>query len=78
MTTTVTITREIEITVEVEYISGSRATHLNPQEFSRVRILDAFDELDQGVRLTEAECDEVREMVLNSPPERDYDERDDF
>ena len=71
MTTTIYITREIEITVEVEYIAGSPATYLNPQEFPRVRILDAFDELDQGVELTEAERDEVREMVLENPPERD-------
>jgi len=78
MTTTVYITREIEITVEARYIPAVRATHMQPPEPAEVEIIEAYDELNQSVRLSEAERDEVREMVLNSPPERDYDERDDF
>jgi hypothetical protein len=62
---TITLTREIEITVEVRVIPGSPATYMQPAEHADIEILDAFDELNQGVELTEAEVDEVREMVLN-------------
>jgi hypothetical protein len=72
MTTTVTIIREVEITVEVRYVPAVRATHMQPPEPAEVEILDAYDELNQGVNLTSAERDEVREMVLQDPPQRDY------
>jgi hypothetical protein len=78
MTTTVTITREITITrdinVEVRYIPAVRATHMQPPEPADIKILDAYDE-DGGdiTELTEAEIDEVREMVLLDPPGAYYD-----
>jgi hypothetical protein len=72
MTSTVTIIREVEIEVDVRYIPAVRATHMQPPEPAEVEILDAYDELNQGVNLTEAELDEVREMVLQDPPQRDY------
>jgi hypothetical protein len=72
MTSTVTIIREIEIEVDVRYIPAVRATHMQPPEPAEVEILDAYDELNQSVNLTEAERDEVREMVLQDPPQRDY------
>ena len=73
MITTITITREIEVTVEVQYIPGVRGTHMQPPEPADIVILDAYDN-DHGVlALTEAEVDEVREMVLQDPPQRDCD-----
>lgn len=72
MKTTVTIIREIEIEVDVRYIPAVRATHMQPPEPADVEILDAYDELNQIVNLTQAERDEVREMVLQDPPQRDY------
>jgi hypothetical protein len=72
MKTTVTITREIMIEVDVRYIPAVRATHMQPPEPAEVEILDAYDELNQSVNLTSAELDEVREMVLQDPPQRDY------
>jgi hypothetical protein len=72
MKTTVTIIREVEITIEVRYIPAVDATYMQPPEPAEVEILDAYDELNQGVNLTEAERDEVREMVLQDPPQRDY------
>jgi hypothetical protein len=71
MKTTVTIIREIVIEVDVRYIPAVRATHMQPPEPAEVEILDAYDELNQSVNLTSAERDEVREMVLQDPPERD-------
>ena len=72
MTTTVTIIREIEITVDVRYIPAVRATHMQPGEPADIIIDEAYDD-DGGVMLTEAEVDEVREMVLQDPPQPDYD-----
>jgi hypothetical protein len=72
MKTTVTIIREIVIEVDVRYIPAVRATHMQPPEPAEVEILDAYDELNQSVNLTSAELDEVREMVLQDPPQRDY------
>jgi hypothetical protein len=72
MKTTVTIIREVEIEVDVRYIPAVRATHMQPPEPADVEILDAYDELNQSVNLTSAELDEVREMVLENPPQRDY------
>ena len=73
MTTTVTITREIEITVEVRYVPAVRATHMQPGEPADIEIIDAYDNDYQLIKLTEAEVDEVREMALQDPPQRDYD-----
>ena len=78
MITTVTITREITITrdinVEVRYIPAVRATHMEPGEPADIEVLDAYDG-DNGVitELTDSEVDEVREMVLQDPPQRDCD-----
>ena len=72
MTTTVTIIREIEITVDVRYIPAVRATHMQPGEPADIIIDEAYDD-DGGMMLTEAEVDEVREMVLQDPPQRDCD-----
>ena len=74
MTTTITITREIEITVDARYIPAVRATHMQPGEPADIEIIDAYDNDEENIRLTEAEVDEVREMVLQDPPQRDYDE----
>jgi hypothetical protein len=72
MKTTVTIIREVEIEVDVRYIPAVRAAHMQPPEPADVEIIDAYDELNQSVNLTSAEHDEVREMVLQDPPQRDY------
>jgi hypothetical protein len=74
MKTTVTIIREIEVEIEVDvrYIPAVRATHMQPPEPAEVEILDAYDELNQSVNLTESEVEQVREMVLQDPPQRDY------
>ena len=74
MTTTVNIIREIEITVEVRYIPAVRATHMQPGEPADIQILDSYDNDLAGLALTDSEVDEVREMVLQDPPQRDYDE----
>ena len=71
MKTTVTIIREIEITVEVRYIPAVDATYMQPEEHADIEILHAHYDSDD-IELTEAERDEVREMVLENPPHRDY------
>jgi hypothetical protein len=71
MITTVTIIREVEITVVVRYIPAVRATHMQPAEPAEVEIIDAYAAFN-CVMLTEAERDEIREMVLQDPPQRDY------
>jgi len=71
MITTVTIIREVAIEVDVRYIPAVRATHMQPDEPAEVEILDACYDYN-SVILTEAEIDEVREMVLQDPPHRDY------
>ena len=71
MTTTVTITREVEITVEVRYVPAVRATHMQPGEPADIIIDEAYDDTG-GVMLTYAERQEVREMILQDPPQRDY------
>jgi len=70
MKTTVTIIREVEIQVDVRYIPAVRATHMQPPEPAEVEILAAYEDV-HSVILTEAERDEVREMVLQDPPQRD-------
>ena len=70
MTTTVTITREIQIDVDVRYIPAVRATHLTPPEPADVEIIDAYTDV-HSVILTHAERQEIREMVLQDPPQRD-------
>jgi len=71
MTTTVYITREVEITIEARYIPAVDATYMQPEEHANVEIIGAHVNGD-GIELTEAEIDEVREMVLQDPPHRDY------
>ena len=71
MTTTVTITREIEIEVDARYIPAVRATHLTPPEPADVEIIEAYNDDIGGVILTQSERQEVREMVLQDPPQRD-------
>jgi hypothetical protein len=71
MKTTVTIIREVEITIEVRYIPAVDATYMQPAEPADIIIDEAYDDTG-GVMLTEAERDEVREMVLENPPHRDY------
>ena len=72
MNTTVTIIREVEITVEARYVPAVRATHMEPGVPANIIIDEAYDDTG-GVMLTEAERDEVELLVLESPPERDYD-----
>jgi len=72
MKTTVTIIREIEIEVEVRYIPEVDATYMQPAEPADIEILHAHYDSD-NIELTEAEIDEVREMVLENPPEPDYE-----
>ena len=73
MTAAVTIIREVEITVEARYVPAVRATHWQPEELDDVEIIEAYDNDDKLIDLTEAEVDEVREMVLQDPPQPDYD-----
>jgi len=72
MTTTVYITREVEITVEARYVPAVRATHMDPPVPAYIIVDEAYDDTG-GVMLTEAERDEVERLVLDSPPEPDYD-----
>jgi hypothetical protein len=72
MRTTLTITREVEITVEARYIPAVRATHMQPGEPADIEIIDAYDNDGGGLALTEAEVDEVREMILQDPPMPDF------
>jgi hypothetical protein len=67
---TITITREIEILVEVRYIPGTPATHMQPADHADIEIIEAHYD-GNIIELTDAEVDEVREMVLENPPERD-------
>jgi hypothetical protein len=71
MKTTVYITREVEIEVEVRYIPAVDATYMQPAEPADIEIIYAHYDSD-NIELTEAEIDEVREMVLQDPPQRDY------
>jgi hypothetical protein len=70
MIATVSITREVEITVEAHYVPGSPATYLQPPDPAEVLIIDAYTE-DGRVLLTASERDEVIEMVLQDPPDGD-------
>lgn len=67
---TITLTREIDITVEVRVIPGTPATYMQPPDHADIEILEAHV-CGNTIELTEAEIDEVREMVLENPPERD-------
>ena len=71
MNTTVTLIREVEITVEARYIPAVRATHMQPGEPADIIIDEAYDDV-HSVILTHAEREEVREMILQDPPQRDY------
>jgi hypothetical protein len=70
MIATVTITREVEITVEAHYVPGSPATYLQPPDPAEVLIIDAYAE-DGKILLTASERDEVIKMVLQDPPNGD-------
>jgi len=72
MTTTVYITREVEIEVEARFIPAVDATYMQPEEHANVEIIGAHVNGD-GIELTDDERDEVYEMVLENPPEPDYD-----
>jgi hypothetical protein len=69
---TITITREIEITVEARIRPGTAATRWEPCDPDDIIIDEAYDDTG-GVMLTEAEREEVRMMILENPPERDCD-----
>jgi len=71
MRTTVTIIREVEIEVEAHYFSGTPATHLQPEEHANVEIINAHVDGDR-IELTDDERDEVIEMIIEDPPQRDY------
>jgi len=74
MTTIITIIREVEIDVEVQYTPAVAATYWQPPEYAGVEILDARSSFDGlSLHLTECEVEQVRQMVLESPPERDCD-----
>ena len=68
---TITMTREIEITVEARYVPAVRATHMQPGDPADIEILEAYDQDGLSIELTDSEVDEVREMVLQDPPQRD-------
>ena len=70
MTTTITIIREVEITVEVRYLPGTRATYWQPGDPADVEIIEAQADGDR-IDLWDSEIEEVRQMVLEDPPERD-------
>ena len=67
---TISITREIEIIVEARVIPGTPATYMQPADHADIEIIEAHYD-GNIIELTEAEVDEVREMVLENPPERD-------
>jgi hypothetical protein len=69
---TVTITREIEITVGARYIPGTDATYWQPGEADNIEILTAYDQDGLSIELTDSEVDEVREIVLQDPSQCDY------
>ena len=73
MHTTITITREVEITVGARYIPGTDATYWQPGEPADIEIIDAYDADGLAIQLTDSEVDVVREMVLQDPPQRDCD-----
>ena len=72
MNTTIYITREVEITVEARYVPAVRATYMQPGEPPSIIIDEAYDDTGD-VMLTDAEREEVERLVLESPPEPDYD-----
>lgn len=74
MTQTIYITREIEIDVATRYIPAVAATYMQPPEPASVEIITAYDQDGLAIELTDSEVDEVREMVLQDPPQRDYDQ----
>jgi hypothetical protein len=61
---TITLTREIEITVEVRLITGTPATYMQPAEHADIEILEAHAD-GNIIELTAAEIDEVRENAIN-------------
>jgi hypothetical protein len=60
---TITITREIEILVEVRYIPGTPATYMQPADHADIEIIEAHYD-GNIIELTDAEVDEVRENAI--------------
>jgi hypothetical protein len=61
---TITITREIEIIVEARYLPGTPATYMQPADPADIEIIEAHTD-GNIIELTEAEIDEVRDIVFN-------------
>lgn len=61
---TITIIRQIEITVEVHLKPGTPATHVEPADYSDIEIIEAHAD-GESIELTEAEIEEVREIALD-------------
>jgi hypothetical protein len=61
---TITITREIEIIVEARVIPGTPATYMQPADHADIEIIEAHTD-GNIIELTEAEIDEVRDIVFN-------------
>jgi hypothetical protein len=61
---TISITREIEIIVEVRVIPGTPATYMQPADHADIEIIEAHYD-GNIIELTDAEVDEVRENAIN-------------
>ena len=61
---TITIIREIEILVEVRYIPGTPATHMQPADHADIEIIEAHYD-GNIIELTESEVYEVLENAIN-------------
>ena len=61
---TITITREIEIIVEARVIPGTPATYMQPADHADIEIIEAHTD-GNIIELTDAEIDEVRDIVFN-------------
>jgi len=61
---TITIIRQIEITVEAHLIPGTPATQWYPPIPADIEIIEAHAE-GQSIELTDDEIDEVREIALD-------------
>jgi len=63
-TMTITIIRQIEITVEAHLIPGTPATQWEPPIPADIEIIEAHAD-GQSIDLTDDEIDEVREIALD-------------
>ena len=64
MTMTITIIRQIDITVEAHLIPGTPATQWEPPIPANIEIIEAHAD-GQSIDLTDDEIDEVREIALD-------------